>query len=74
LDRAFHFVVEAIPASHREKANDPKDYNRRNHEDQDAIPEGGNAPNAGRRGRVVTQSTTLSQDGMCDGEARHGNR
>jgi hypothetical protein len=74
LFEAFHFVVEAIPPSHREKANDPKDDHRRNHEDQDTIPEGGDAPNAGCRGRVVTQSTTLSQNGMRDGEARHGNR
>jgi hypothetical protein len=67
-------VVEAIPPSHREKANDPEDDNRRNHEDQNTIPEGGDAPSAGCRSRVVTQSTTLSQNWMRDGEARHDNR
>jgi hypothetical protein len=67
-------VVETIPPSQREKANDAKDDNRRNHENQDTIPERGDAPSAGGRGRVVTQCTTLGQNGMRDGEARYGNR
>src|SRR5581483_1983291 len=55
-------IVESIPPAQGKEAHHTEDNDRRNHKDQDAVPEGRNSPAAGGRSRVVAQCATLSPD------------